>query len=90
MVYEIYTWRNDAKSKAANSIAVEAAKKHKGRKFTVAVGEWGTRTFLVFADSKDEAKSIALNMFDTSPGRCGSIDRNKIKVREVTNCKKYQ
>ena len=82
-VYEIDTWRGN---KEMNKIAIAAAKQHKGRKFTVAIGEWGATTFLVFAENKEEAKAIALEVYK---GQSAGFHDEKIKVREVTNCKKY-
>lgn len=81
-IYEVDTWRGNDE---LNKVAIEAAKKYDGRKFTVAIGEWGTKTFLVFADSKDEARERALASYNG-----GANNAAKVKVREVTNCKKYQ
>ena len=80
-VYEFSTWIPTDEWKEAERIAIEAGKNHSGNKFTVAVGEWGVRTFLVLADTKEEAKKLVLEVIgDTN---------EKIKVRDVTNCKKY-
>lgn len=81
-VYEIDTWRGNEE---LNRVAIEAARNYKGKKFTVAIGEWGTKTYLVFAESKEEAKKLAIAEYD---GKANN--EKKIKVREVTNCKKYQ
>lgn len=81
-VYEIDTWRGNGE---LNRRAIEAAKNYKGKKFTVAIGEWGTKTYLVFAESKEEAKRVALTEYDGK-----AMNDKKIMVREVTNCKKYQ
>lgn len=78
-VYEMDTWRG---REDLNRIAIEAAKAHTGRKYTVAIGEWGVSTYLVFADTKEEAKALAIAVHD------GATE--KVKVREVTTCKKYQ
>lgn len=76
-VYEFTTWRGGEEWEEKNRIAIAAAKKHEGRKFVVAVGEWGVRSFLVLADSKEEARA--------------AVDANgTVKVRDVTGCKKYQ
>lgn len=48
----------------------------------VTFGEWGTTTYLVFTESKEEAKAIAIAEYGK--------EEKKIKVRNVTNCKKYQ
>lgn len=76
-VYKMDTWRG---LDELNRVAIEAAKEYTGRKFTVSIGEWGVETYLVFADSKEEAKAAAI-------AENGGGD--KIKVREVTNAKKY-
>lgn len=83
LVYKMDTWsgRNDL-----NQVAIEAAKQYSGRKFSVAIGEWGTTTYLVFADSKDDAREKALAEYDGSAKGCHD---ERVKVREVTNCKKY-
>lgn len=80
-VYEISTWRTDSEAAEMNRAAIEAAKQYEGKKFTVAIGEWGTKTYLVFADSKEEAKALALNEYKGGA--------NKVKARDVTNSKKY-
>lgn len=77
-VYEIDTWRVDEKAKALNNIAIAAARQYNGRKWIVSDGEWGVKTYMVLAESKEEAKSLA------------PTETDKIKVREVTNCKKYK
>ena len=83
-VYELDTWRGNEE---LNKKAIEAAKKYSGRKFTVSIGEWGVKTFLVFAESKEEAKKLAIAEYD---GTAKGWHDERIKVREVTNCKKYQ
>lgn len=88
-VYEVYTWQNYSFSKERNEIATEAARNYDGRKYTVSIGEWGVRSFLVFADSKEQAKEEALKAFHESKSGWYE-DTSKIKVREVTNCKKYK
>ena len=80
-VYEIDTWRG---RDDLNRIAIAEAKKYSGKKYTVAIGEWGTKTYLVLAESKEEARKLALAEYDGT-----AHADNKIKVREVTNCKKY-
>lgn len=72
-VYEMDTWRG---REDLNRKAIKAAKAYTGKKFTVSIGEWGVTTYLVFADSKEEAASMVEG-------------EGKKKVREVTNCKKY-
>ena len=83
-VFEIDTWRGN---KELNGTAIAAAKAYDGRKFTVAIGEWGVKTYLTFADSKEEAKALALAAYD---GGAANWHDEKIQCREVTNCKKYQ
>ena len=46
-VFEFSTWKNSESAKAAVAVAIANAKQDKGKKFTVAIGEWGVRTFLV-------------------------------------------
>jgi len=70
-----------AETKSLTRPPLKPLKKHEGKKFTVSIGDWGVKTYLVFAESKDEAKDIAI----AETNREG-----KTKVREVTNCKKYQ
>ena len=82
-VYEIDTWRGN---KELNGIAISAAKQYAGRKFTVAIGEWGVTTYLVFAESKEEAKRMALEVYN---GQSAEFHDEKVKVREVTTFKKY-
>lgn len=73
-IYEIDTWRG---RDDLNRAAIKAAKAYSGKKFTVSVGEWGVTTYLVFADSKEEAAAMI------------NSDGKPTKVRDVTNCKKY-
>ena len=80
-VYEFSTWKDGEEWKEAERIAINAAKNHLGNKFVVAVGEWGVRTFLVLAANKETAKELLI-------ATIGNAD--KIKVRNVTNCKKYK
>lgn len=80
-VYEFSTWKDGEEWKEAERIAINAAKNHLGNKFVVAVGEWGVRTFLVLAENKETAKELLI-------ATIGNAD--KIKVRNVTNCKKYK
>lgn len=86
-VYEFSTWRTEGAYKALNHEAIEAGKKYAGKKFTVAVGQWGTISYLVFADTKEEAKTIALTEYHET-GRRAEND-SKVTVRDVTNSKKY-
>lgn len=72
-IYEMDTWRG---RDDLNRAAIKAAKEYNGKKFTVSIGEWGVTTYLVFADSKEEAANMVEG-------------EGKKKVREVTNCKKY-
>ena len=51
-VYEIDTWRGNDE---LNRRAIEAAKNYKGKKFTVAIGEWGTKTFPDFLSVKQKS-----------------------------------
>lgn len=81
-VYEIDTWRTNEQANKLNAIAKEAAKKYNGKKFMVSIGEWGVTTYLVFSESKEEAKTLAIAEHGKTT--------EKIKVRDVTNCKKYQ
>ena len=86
-VYEFSTWSNSVAAKAAGALAIDAAKADHGAKFTVAIGEWGVRTFLVLgAESKEAAKAAAVDSF-----RRSSPDKpcDHIQVRNVTNAKKY-
>lgn len=86
-VHEYTTWMDSEEWKAKNAAAVAAGKAYKGTKFSVGIGAWGTRTFLVFAETKEEAKALALEAFQAS-GHQG-YDTSKIICRNVTNCKKY-
>ena len=79
-VYEFSTWKNSPEWKEAEQRAITVAKNHEGKKFVVAVGDWGVRSFLVLAETKEEAKKLATEF-------CGSSD--KVKVRDVTTAKKY-
>ena len=79
-VYEFSTWKTDDQSKRMEQIALTAAKNYNGQKFIVSIGEWGVRSFLVFAENKDEAKQIAIEY-------SGINDR--VRVRDVTNSKKW-
>ena len=88
-VYEINTWSCSKEAERLNEVAIMAAKQYKGKKFTVAIGEWIIKTYLVFAENKEDARAFALNEFNNSELPI-NIQSNKIKVREVTNCKKYQ
>ena len=49
-VYEYTTWMDSEEWKAKNAAAIAAGKAYKGTKFSVGIGTWGTRTFLVFAE----------------------------------------
>ena len=51
-VYEYTTWMNSEDWKAKNAAAIAAGKAYKVTKFSVGIGTWGTRTFLVFAQTK--------------------------------------
>lgn len=85
-VYEIDTWRGRDE---LNKKAIEAAKSYKGKKYTVTIGEWGVKTYLIFADSKEEAKDLALRENAGKPVTACN-NPNKMQIREVTNCKKYK
>ena len=87
-VFEFTTWQYGKEWEEAERKAITAAKNHNGEKFTVAIGEWGGRTFLVLADNKDEAKTLAINYYNATGGNNGAHPE-KVKVRNVTNCKKY-
>lgn len=76
-VYEMDTWAYD---EAKNEKAIKAAKEYTGKKFVVSIGVWGVKTYLVFADTKEEAKSLALA--ENGGGE-------KVQARDVTNAKKY-
>ena len=86
-VYEYTTWMNSEDWKAKNAAAIAAGKAYKGTKFSVGIGTWGTRTFLVFAETKEEAKALALEAFRASSQK--NYDTSKINCRNVMNCKKY-
>lgn len=86
-VYEYTTWMDSEEWKAKNTAALAAGKAYKGTKFSVGIGTWGTRTFLVFAETKEEAKALALEAFRASGHQ--NYDTSKINCRNVTNCKKY-
>lgn len=87
-VFEFTTWQYGKEWEEAERKAIAAAKNHKGEKFTVAIGEWGSRTFLVLADSKEEAKALAIEYYNATNKTEEPAD--KVKVRNVTNCKKYK
>lgn len=80
-VHEFTTWQIGKEWDAINQRAIESAKAYSGKKFTVSIGEWGTTSYLVFADTKEEAKAMAL-------AECKSESKS-IKVRDVTNTKKW-
>ena len=86
-IFEMFTWSNSPQAQKANKIAIEEGKKHNGNKFTVAVGEWGVRTYLVLTETKEQAKEIAIEYHKI---KYPTNDTNKIKVRDVTSAKKYQ
>ena len=87
-VYEFSTWKNSEKEKAAAAVAIAAAKQDKGKKFTVAIGEWGVRAFLVLgASDKEEARAAAVEEFKKAPS--DGWHEERIKVRDVTDAKKY-
>jgi hypothetical protein len=86
-VFEFTTWQYGKEWEEAEQKAITAAKNHKGEKFTVVIGEWGGRTFLVLADSKEEAKALAIEYYNATNKKEEPAD--KVKVRNVTNCKKY-
>lgn len=86
-VYEFSTWLSSPEWKEAERKAIEAAKQHDGEKFTVAIGEWGVRTFLVLTDTKEEAKELAVDYFKSTNGNPEAL--KKIRVKNVTNAKKY-
>lgn len=86
-VYEFTTWKTGEDWEKMNREAVAAGKAYKGTKFTVGIGNWGTRSFLVFAETKEEAKEMALNAFYESGYQ--NYDAKKICCRNVTNSKKY-
>ena len=81
---DTYGWHSNYRE--MNAISIQAAKQYHGKKFSVAIGEWGVRTFLVFSDSKESAKSDAIKelkqLYPTE-------DVENVKVRDVTSAKKY-
>lgn len=83
-IYEMDTWRG---RDDLNQRAIKAAKNYSGRKYTVSIGQWGTVTFLVFADSKEQAKKLALTEY--SNGSYNADNPEKVMTRDVTNSKKY-
>ena len=86
-VFEFSTWKNSESAKAA-AVAIANAKQDKGKKFTVAIGEWGVRTFLVLgATCKEEARAAAVEEFNKTPS--DGWHEERVKVRDVTNAKKY-
>lgn len=88
-VYEFCSYSNSPENKARIASAVAAGKAHKGNKWTVAVGEWGPRTFLVLADTKEEAAALAREYIVNNPGQTACQNPDKVVVRNVTNSKKY-
>ena len=87
-VYEFSTWKNSEREKAAAAVAIAAEKQDKGKKFTVAIGEWGVQTFLVLgASDKEEARAAAVEEFKKTPS--DGWHEERIKVRDVTDAKKY-
>lgn len=80
-VFEFSTWQSSPERKAKEEAAIKAAKAHEENKWVVAQGEWGVRTFLVFAETKDEARMKVYDFTDDYT--------TKTKVRNVTNAKKY-
>lgn len=87
-VYEFTTWLDGDEWKEANNTAVAAGKAFAGNKFVVAIGEWGVRTFLVLgANDKNEARSAAIEKF--AENASSGCHEERIKVRDVTNAKKY-
>ena len=80
-IYEFSTWQGSPEWKAKEEVAINAAKAYKGGKWVVNIGEWGTRTFLIFAETKDEAKMVARNFIGDNTA--------KATARNVTNAKKY-
>ena len=82
-IYEMDTWYG---RKELNEIALAAAKKYAGRKFTVAIGQWGVTTYLVFTDTKEEAKRLAIEKFEAET----KTKAEHVAARDVTSAKKYQ
>ena len=80
-IFEFSTWQTSPEWKAKEEAAIKAAKEHKGAKWIVAQGEWGVRTFLVLAESKEEARTMVWDFTNDN--------ETKTKVRNVTNSKKY-
>ena len=82
-VFEFSTWKNSESAKAAVAVAIANAKQDKGKKFTVAIGEWGVRTFLVLgATCKEEARAAAVEEFNKTPS--DGWHEERVKVRDVT------
>ena len=88
-VYEFCTYSASAENKKRIAEAIAAGKAHNGNKWTVAVGEWGTRTFLILADTKTEAADLAKEYIANNPGHTACQNPDKVVVRNVTNSKKY-
>lgn len=85
-VFEMDTWSTSPRAKAMNSRAIDAAKKHPGNKYVVSVGEWGVRTYLVLAATKEQAKADAIR---THKELYPDTDTSRTQTRDVTNSKKY-
>ena len=84
-IYKMSTWSNSPEASAMNDAATKAAKAHVGKKFIVSIGEWGVTTYMVFAETKEEAKALAATEFEKNGSKA-----DKVKARDVTNAKKYQ
>lgn len=93
-IYEFTTWaQGSAKWDEKNRTAMAAAKACQGTKWTVSVGEWGPRTFMVLgAESKEAAKAAAVAFVRATPNpdRIQPLDETKIAARNVTASKKYR
>ena len=82
-VLEFTTWKGGLDWDEKNANAINAGKNFQGQKWTVAIGQWGGRSFLVLgAADKAEAKQLAQDAANQTTAA-------KISVRDVTNCKKY-
>ena len=84
-IFEFSTWKSSPEWKAKEEAAIKTAKAYNGNKWIVNYGDWncgGVRTFLVFAETKDEARMKVWFFTDDYTIRTS--------VRNVTNAKKYK
>ena len=90
-VLEFTTWQGGLDWDAKNANAINEGKQFQGQKWTVAIGQWGVRSFLVLgAADKAEAKQLAQDAANqTQRGALEACGAAKITARDVTNGKKY-